>query len=199
MLCRPEPLLEGVPSSKVRRTPADLLGQRCHYVAGLLLGVGYGETEMACLILGVQLDGRGGDYFWPGDRDVRSPAFYSYTAPDPDGLTDQPLEPEATFWAPEGGMALLMYDDLRKAGSPKDALLEFLESAYRAGARTAGWDVEELRAVPAVLIPQISRRDSSRSRSRSMRCMASSPIRPSLRSSIRVLRCARSSSLMKRW
>jgi Family of unknown function (DUF5996) len=86
--------------------------------------------------------------FWPGDRNVRSPAFYSYTAPEPDGLTDQPLEPEAAFWAPEGGMALLMYDDLRKAGSPKDALLEFLESAYRAGARTAGWDVEEFRAVP---------------------------------------------------
>jgi Family of unknown function (DUF5996) len=86
--------------------------------------------------------------FWPGDRNVRSPAFYSYTAPEPDGLTDQPLEPEAAFWAPEGGMALLMYDDLRKAGSPKDALLEFLESAYRAGTRTAGWDVEEFRAVP---------------------------------------------------
>jgi hypothetical protein len=88
--------------------------------------------------------------FWPGDKNVRSPAFYSYTAPEPDGLTDQPLGPEAAFWAPEGGMALLMYDDLRRTGSPKDALLEFLESAYQAGARTAGWDVEEFRAVPAV-------------------------------------------------
>jgi Family of unknown function (DUF5996) len=85
--------------------------------------------------------------FWPGDRNVRSPAFYSYTAPEPDGLTDQPLAPEAAFWAPEGGMALLMYDDVRKADSPKDALLEFMESAYRAGAKTAGWDVEEFRAV----------------------------------------------------
>jgi hypothetical protein len=44
-----------------------------------------------------------------------------------------------------------------------------------------------------------SRRDSSRSRSRSMRCMASSPILPSLRRRMRVWRCARSSSLNRRW
>jgi Family of unknown function (DUF5996) len=84
--------------------------------------------------------------FWPGDKDVRAPAFYSYTAPEPEGLAGQPLEPEAAFWAPEGGMALLMYDDLRKADSPKATLLDFLESTYLAGARTAGWDVEDFRA-----------------------------------------------------
>jgi hypothetical protein len=50
--------------------------------------------------------------------------------------------PEAAFWAPEGGMALLMYNDLRKMDSPKFALLGFLESAYQAGARTVGWDIE---------------------------------------------------------
>lgn len=85
--------------------------------------------------------------FWPGDKQMRAPAFYSYTAPEPEGLTEQPLEPEAAFWAPEGGMALLMYDDLRKMDSPKSALLDFLESAYQAGAKTAGWDVEEFRSV----------------------------------------------------
>ena len=84
--------------------------------------------------------------FWPGDRNTPRPAFYSYTAPEPDGLTGQPLSPEAAFWAPEGGMALLMYDDVRKADSPKTTLLEFMQSAYEAGASTAGWDVENLRA-----------------------------------------------------
>jgi hypothetical protein len=88
--------------------------------------------------------------FWPGDKNVRSPAFYSYTAPEPERLTDQPLTPEAAFWAPEGGMALLMYDDLRKTSSPSDVLIEFLESAYQAGAKTAGWDIEEFRAMPVV-------------------------------------------------
>jgi hypothetical protein len=86
--------------------------------------------------------------FWPGDRNTPAPAFYSYTAPEPDGLTEQPLRPEAAFWAPEGGMALLMYDDLRKAYSPRATLLDFMESAYEAGARTAGWDAEDFRAEP---------------------------------------------------
>jgi uncharacterized protein DUF5996 len=88
--------------------------------------------------------------FWPGDKNVRSPAFYSYTAPEPEGLTDQSLTPEAAFWTPEGGMTLLMYDDLRKTSSPRDVLLGFLESAYQAGAKTAGWDIEEFQAVPVV-------------------------------------------------
>jgi hypothetical protein len=86
--------------------------------------------------------------FWPGDEQVRAPAFYSYTAPEPEGLTEQPLKPEAASWAREGGMALLMYDELRKMGSPKAALLEFLESAYQAGARMAGWDIEGFRTNP---------------------------------------------------
>ena len=88
--------------------------------------------------------------FWPGDRQVRAPAFYSYTAPEPEGLTDQPLRPEGAFWAPEGGMALLMYDDLREEESPKSALLEFLQSAYEAGARTADWNIEDFRAATAL-------------------------------------------------
>jgi hypothetical protein len=83
--------------------------------------------------------------FWPGDSNVRAPAFYSYTAPEPEGLTDQPLRPEAASWTPHGGTALLMYDDLRTMDSPQVTLLEFMESAYRAGAMTAGWDVEEFR------------------------------------------------------
>jgi Family of unknown function (DUF5996) len=87
--------------------------------------------------------------FWPGDKNVREPAFYSYTAPEPEGLTGQPLSPEGAFWAPEGGTALLMYNVLREMNSPRSALLDFLESAYQAGAKTAGWDVEEFRADPA--------------------------------------------------
>lgn len=86
--------------------------------------------------------------FWPGDRQMREPAFYSYTAPEPDGLTDQPLRPGSAFWTPEGGTALLMYEDVRKAGSPRETLLEFLQSAYEAGARTTGWNVEEFEGRP---------------------------------------------------
>ena len=33
--------------------------------------------------------------FWFGDDNVPAPAFYSYTAPEPAGLTDEPLQPAA--------------------------------------------------------------------------------------------------------
>ena len=83
--------------------------------------------------------------FWPGDRSVREPAFYSYTAPEPDGLADQPLRPQAASWQ-EGGTALLTYEEVRGSASPKDALLEFLQSAYEAGAKAANWNVGDLEA-----------------------------------------------------
>lgn len=84
--------------------------------------------------------------FWPGDRNVRAPAFYSYTAPEPAALTEQPLRPPEASWFEEGGTALLMYDDVRTSDAPAQTLLDFLESAYLAGATSAGWDVEGLRA-----------------------------------------------------
>jgi len=42
-------------------------------------------------------------------------------------------------------MALLMYDDIRNADDPEQAILDFLESAYRAGASQAGWDMESYK------------------------------------------------------
>lgn len=86
--------------------------------------------------------------FWPGDQQVRKPAFYSYTAPEPEGLTNQPLRPGSAFWVPEGGTALLMYDEVRKSGPPRETLLGFLQSAYEAGARTAGWNIKEFEGRP---------------------------------------------------
>ena len=83
--------------------------------------------------------------FWPGDANLREPAYYSYTAPEPSGLTDQPLEPASARWLPEGGTANLLYEDVRRSGSPEDTLLSFLESAYQAGAKTAGWNEPALK------------------------------------------------------
>ena len=86
--------------------------------------------------------------FWFGDdkeNSVAAPAFYSYTAPKPDGLENEPLRPEAAFWTPDGGMALLMYDDVRGLDDPRAAVLEFLESSYNAGAETANWDALDLQ------------------------------------------------------
>ena len=82
--------------------------------------------------------------FWPGDDKVPYPAFYSYTAPAPPGFTDRPLRPAAAAWNVEGGMALLRYEDVRTSTAPRSTLLEFLASAYEAGATAAGWDMAAL-------------------------------------------------------
>ncbi len=84
--------------------------------------------------------------FWAGDDTTRAPAFYSYTAPEPAGLTNNPLQPKEAFWntSATGSLALLMYEDLRKMDKPKTVLLDFLEGAYRAGATAANWDIEVL-------------------------------------------------------
>jgi len=47
----------------------------------------------------------------------------------PDGLMDEALKPEGAFWNPDAGMALLMYNAIREVESPRDAVLDFLESA----------------------------------------------------------------------
>jgi hypothetical protein len=85
--------------------------------------------------------------FWFGDdKTVPAPAFYSYTAPEPKGLSDEPLSPSNAKWQAANGahMALLMYDDVRNADDSRKIALEFFESAYRAGAKSAGWDIEDL-------------------------------------------------------
>ena len=85
--------------------------------------------------------------FWFGDATVPEPAFYSYTAPEPAGLTDEPLRPQAARWINSRGahLALLTYDDARATTDPRSTVLDFLESAYRAGASRAGWDLTALR------------------------------------------------------
>jgi hypothetical protein len=81
--------------------------------------------------------------FWAGDDNVREPTYYSYTAPEPNGLREQSLRPTEARWQ-ETGIATLPYEVVRDAADPRETLLEFLDSAYRAGAITAGWDLAEL-------------------------------------------------------
>ncbi len=78
--------------------------------------------------------------FWPGGGTVLGPAFYSYTAPEPPGLKEARLRPPSAFYSQEMSEFLLMYDDVRAAASPEEALIEFLQSTYEAGANLAKWD-----------------------------------------------------------
>lgn len=77
--------------------------------------------------------------FWPGNSGMQA-AFYSYTAPEPAGLAQAQVRPPETFYSAEMKEFFLLYDDVRKSDSPGDALMEFLQSTYEAGANLAGWD-----------------------------------------------------------
>ena len=71
--------------------------------------------------------------FWPGDAKHPNAAFYAYTSPRPDGLESASIEPGPASWSSELGEFLLPYEAVRAAPDPRAVLLEFLESAYRAG------------------------------------------------------------------
>jgi hypothetical protein len=92
--------------------------------------------------------------FWFGDdkpNSVAAPAFYSYTAPEPAGLADEPLTPPSAKWVDSNGahLALLMYDDVRELPNAHDVILDFLESAYQAGGKRAAWPVDDLAWRPS--------------------------------------------------
>jgi hypothetical protein len=78
--------------------------------------------------------------FWPGGGDITGPAFYSYAAPEPPGFATRPVRPEKAFYHPQLKEFLLLYDDVRTAGSPRAALMDFLESTYAAAADAGNWD-----------------------------------------------------------
>ena len=82
--------------------------------------------------------------FWPGQGPLGKAAFYSYTAPAPDGLAEAKVKPATAFYNSEMGLFLLTYDDMRTSSNPEETLMEFLQTTYEAGANLAGWDREAL-------------------------------------------------------
>jgi hypothetical protein len=78
--------------------------------------------------------------WWPGGGDVAGPAFYAYSAPEPAKLGDQVPHPAHASYQHKLHEFLLMYDDVRRATSPRDEILEFAQSTYEAGANLAAWD-----------------------------------------------------------
>ncbi|WP_424187036.1 DUF5996 family protein [Actinokineospora sp. G85] len=92
--------------------------------------------------------------FWFGDPTYPAPAFYSYTAPEPEGTADHPLPEGATWLArKDSHLAVLPYETARTAPDPRQAVLDFFEAAYRAGATRAGWDVDALACANGVTDP----------------------------------------------
>jgi Family of unknown function (DUF5996) len=95
--------------------------------------------------------------FWFGDDRLGEPAFYAYTAPEPPGLAEEPLQPPAAWWMPRDGnhLAVLGYDDARASEDPRATVLDFYERAYEAGARLAGWDTGRLASPDGITDPHL--------------------------------------------
>ena len=82
--------------------------------------------------------------WWPGQGPLGKPAFYSYTAPAPEGLGEAKLRPEQAFYSKDLSEFLLFYDDVRTAPNPDAALMDFMQTTYEAGANLANWDRSSL-------------------------------------------------------
>lgn len=82
--------------------------------------------------------------FWPGSAAYPSAAFYAYAAPEPSGMSDAPLRPSGALYSAEMKEFILPYDVVRRADSPSETLLDFLQSTYEASANLARWDRESL-------------------------------------------------------
>ena len=82
--------------------------------------------------------------FWPGGGDVKGAAFYAYAAPEPAGFGQRQVRPAEAFYHAQLREFILLYDDVRRAASPREALLNFLQSTYEAGAELGNWNRKEL-------------------------------------------------------
>lgn len=81
--------------------------------------------------------------FWTG-KGFGEAAFYAYAAPSPKDFGEQKVLPDAAFYEQEMGEYLLKYEDVRNAENPDQAILDFMQTTYQAGANAANWDRENL-------------------------------------------------------
>jgi hypothetical protein len=100
---------------------------------GIIRRVG-GDAESVCV------------GFWPGNAAVREPAFFAYGYPKPEGIETTAIRPAGAAWNTTVGEFILPYDAVRRSPDPRQAILDFAESTFVAGASRQGWD-------PALLKP----------------------------------------------
>jgi hypothetical protein len=79
--------------------------------------------------------------FWPGGMGFDA-TYFSYTYPEPDGLPKARVRP-GSYNDPLHEF-VLPYDEVRKSSNPADALMQFAQSSYEAGADLAKWPRAQL-------------------------------------------------------
>lgn len=88
--------------------------------------------------------------FWPGGGAIPYPAFYSYAYPEPPGYRTASVRPAEAFFSSDLQEFVLPYDSVRAAPSPREALLDFLQSTYEAAATHGQWDRASLECAHGV-------------------------------------------------
>lgn len=86
--------------------------------------------------------------FWPGSGPLLQPAFYAYAAPEPTGLREARVRPEAAYYHRELGEFILPYDAVREANAPDALIRAFIDSTYECAADLAHWDRGALERRP---------------------------------------------------
>jgi hypothetical protein len=86
--------------------------------------------------------------FWPGSGPLLQPAFYAYAAPEPTGLREARVRPEAAYYHRELGEFILPYDAVREANAPDALIRAFIDSTYECAADLARWDRGALERRP---------------------------------------------------
>ncbi len=89
--------------------------------------------------------------FWPGNEQVPQPLFYSYAYPQPDGFAESKVKPAAASFHPQLREFILPYEEVRRASSPDNLVLDFAQSTYDAASTLANWDRAPLQEIKPVL------------------------------------------------
>jgi hypothetical protein len=87
--------------------------------------------------------------FWPGGEGVGGePFFYAYAYPVPAGFAEAAVEPAAAQFDGKLGEFILPYESVRSAPDPDAAVMDFLNTTYRAAAGLGRWDRAALECAP---------------------------------------------------
>lgn len=78
--------------------------------------------------------------FWPGSGPVLEPAFYAYCVPEPPGLKQAQVRPDAAYYHSGLNEFILPYESVRTVASPAAAIHAFIDSTYQQAATLAHWD-----------------------------------------------------------
>jgi hypothetical protein len=88
--------------------------------------------------------------FWPGSGPLLEPAFYAYAVPEPAGLKEARVQPDAAYYHAGLGEFILPYEAVRRDESPDRAIQAFVDSTYDRAASLAQWDRAALERVEVV-------------------------------------------------